>query len=336
MASTSSPESSLNSPRRILFVRTDRLGEVLLNLPAVAALHAAQPEVHLAMMVSPNLSALLKDVPEIDSVIEYRDTGTQPWWLKAVTLACQLRRERFDVAVISNPKKEFHLATFLAGIPRRIGYNRKGGWLLTDRLPDRKALGELHEVEYNLNLVRSLGFPTTIPQWRLPHLEREQHEVLQLLEQRGMKRSEPFIAVHPWTSNPLKQWPLDRYQALIRMVVQRLSLPVALIGGPEERQQAEALLSAGVPMADLVGQLTLRQLAALLQRARLLVSNDSGPVHLAAAVGTPTVVLFGTPDAATGPRRWGPWGEGHVVIWKPSMDAITVGEVFAALQQRLS
>ena len=88
-------------------------------------------------------------------------------------------------------------------------------------------------------------------------------------------------------------------------------------------------------MANVIGRLTLRQLAALLQCARLLVSNDSGPVHLAAAVNTQTLVLFGASEAATGPRRWGPWGEGHVVLWKSSMEEIRVEEVFEALQRLL-
>jgi ADP-heptose:LPS heptosyltransferase len=86
----------------------------------------------------------------------------------------------------------------------------------------------------------------------------------------------------------------------------------------------------------MVGRLTVRQLAALLQQVGLLVSNDSGPVHLAAAVETPTIVLFGTSDPAAGPRRWGPWGQGHRVIWKASMEAIQVDEVVDAVRSQLS
>jgi ADP-heptose:LPS heptosyltransferase len=223
----------------------------------------------------------------------------------------------------------------LAGIRWRVGYNRKWGRLLTHRLDDRKALGERHEVEYNLDLVRALGLPTQTPQWHLPRFSHEQAEVFQLLEQAGMKRSERFIAVHPWTSNPRKQWPPERYLALMRLIAERRSERIVVIGSPEERHRASALLPAGAPVVNLVGRLALKPLAALLQCARTLVSNDSGPVHLAAAVGTPTVVLFGTTDAATGPQRWGPWGNNHTVIWKPSMEAISVEEVFTALQDCL-
>jgi len=222
-----------------------------------------------------------------------------------------------------------------AHVSRRVGYARKGGWLLTHRVEDRKALGERHEVEYNLDLIRALGLPTTIPQWQLPRFEHEQAEVLQLLQRQGIKPSKPLIAVHPWTSNPLKQWPVGRFQTLIRQCVERLGVQVVVIGGPEEVGRSTAVLLAGVPVGDLTGKLSLTQLVALLQTARLLVSNDSGPVHLASAVGTQTIVLFGTSDPATGPGRWGPYGAGHRVIWKPTVEAIGVEEVYRLVEETL-
>ena len=227
-------------------------------------------------------------------------------------------------------------STFLAGIPVRVGYDRKWGCLLTHRLPDRKALGERHEVEYNLDLVRALGIQASIPRVQFPRLEREEAEVFQLLAQQGIARSEPFIAVHPWTSNPLKQWPAVRFQELIRRVRERVQVRVVVIGGPEESGRVSEVVPNELPVVNLVGRLTLKQLAALFQRARLLISNDSGPVHLAAAVGTPTVVLFGASSASTGPRRWGPWGDaGHVVIAKSSMEAIGVDEVMETVERKL-
>jgi ADP-heptose:LPS heptosyltransferase len=143
-----------------------------------------------------------------------------------------------------------------------------------------------------------------------------------------------LIVVHPWTSNPLKQWPVDRYRQLIQVLVERFVVQVAVVGGPEARDQAQRLCSAGLPVANLVGRISLRQLAALLRHARLLVSNDSGPVHLAASLSAHTIVLFGSSDPSTGPRRWGPWGLGHTVICRPSMETITVEEVLAAVTRQ--
>jgi ADP-heptose:LPS heptosyltransferase len=328
---------SLATVRRVLFIRTDRLGETLLNLPAIAALKAALPSAALTVLIQPSLRDLFTTARGVDKVLMYEEEDRRGWLVRAIRLSSILRPHHFDLAIISNPKKELHLAAWLAGIPIRVGYARKGGrWLLTHRLDDRKALGERHEVEYNLDLIRALGLPTTIPPWQLPRFDREQAEVIQLLQRQGIKPSEPFIAVHPWTSNPLKQWPADRFQTLIRQCVERLRIQVVIIGGLEEASQSKEVLPAAVPVGDLTGRLTLRQLAALLQISQVLVSNDSGPVHLASAVGAKTVVLFGTPNPATGPGRWGPYGEGHRVVWKPTMEAIGVEDVFDLVQQALT
>ena len=331
-------DDAIEQVRRVLWIRTDRLGETLLNLPAVAALHASLPSAKLTLLVHPSMPSLLEALPWMDRALAFDHAVGGLWWRRAFTLARQLRSFQFDAVVVSNPKKELHLAVWLAGIPCRVGYDRKWAQLLTHRVPDRKSLGERHEVEYNLDLAKAVidaPMPAPLPQWQLPPFEREQGEVLQLLEQHGIPSSESFIAVHPWTSNPLKQWPPTRFQALIRALSQRL--PIVVIGGPEERVRIQEVLPSALPrVAELVGRLSLRQLAALLQRARLLVSNDSGPVHLAAAVNARTVVLFGTSDPATGPRRWGPWGVGHAILHKPSMNDITVDEVVAAVSAALA
>ena len=349
---------------RILMIRTDRLGDVLLNLPVLAALRQVHPSAHIAMMARPELTELLEGLPLIDELLAYQDDPHRSWWGKARALARRLRPGRFDVVIVSNPRKEFHVAAFLAGIPTRVGYDRKWGWMLTHRLNDAKALGERHEVEYNLDLVRALGIPIprleppasagggpragssradeagrgtrALPQWQWPRSERCEAEVAHLLEEQGAAPSDSLVAVHPWTSHPRKQWPVSRYRDLVRILAERLPMRVVVIGGPDERSRAQDVLPGGVPVVDLVGRLTLKQLAALLQRARILISNDSGPVHLASAVHTKTVVLFGTSDPGTGPRRWGPWGTEHTIICKPSMEAITVDEVFTTVKQQLN
>jgi len=317
--------------RRILFIRTDRLGETLLNLPAVVALKTALPQAEVSFLAQRDLVPLLRGVPEITDVLASAQGPRGLWWARALAVAAQLRARRFDAAIVSNPKQELHAAVWLAGIPVRVGYGRKWGGLLTHRLPDRKALGERHEVEYNLDLVRALGLSAVDGRWPSFRFEREQAELVQLLEQQGVRPAEPFIAVHPWTSNPRKQWPFERYRELIRRLGGQHKPRVTVIGAAQQRQAVDAILGSGAGVVDLVGRVTLRQLAALLQRARLLISNDSGPAHLAAAVGTRTVVLFGTSDPSTGPGRWGPWGKGHLVIAQPSMDAITVEQVLDAV-----
>ena len=180
-----------------------------------------------------------------------------------------------------------------------------------------------------------LGAPAPPAAAPFPQLDHEWEPVRQMLAAHGLNGAAPLLAVHPWTSNPVKQWPVERFEALVEAMVSRAYGDVVIIGGPESPRWRMPRAASGRVM-DLTGQLTLPQLAALLQRSRLVISNDSGPVHLAAAVGTRTLVLFGAADSSTGPRRWGPWGERHVVIARRTMQAITVDEVLEALDRALS
>ena len=126
---------------RIVLIRTDRLGETLLNLPLGAALTRALPQASVSFLVQPDLAPLLTGVPWIRELLSYEEHASRAWWLRAVRLAARLKARQFQVALVSNPKKELHLAIWLAGIPLRVGYHRKWGGLLTHRLTDRKALG---------------------------------------------------------------------------------------------------------------------------------------------------------------------------------------------------
>ena len=320
-----------DTPQRILLIRTDRLGETLLSLPAAAAVKRTYPKAKVTALVRPELAELVSRCPEVDRVLTYAPGSRAFWWVRVIRLGVRLRRERFDTAVVLNPMKELHAAVWLAGIPRRVGYGRKWGHLLTDRSAERNARGVQHEVLQNLEVLGALGVAADAPPWRLSSLEPERSRVAQRLVEQGIDPDAPFIVVHPGTSNPAKRWPPERFRRVISHTVTSLGVPVIVIGGSEERGTAQAALPEGVQVVNWTGQLTLTELAALLQRARLLLSNDSGPVHLAAMVGTKTLVLFGGMDAATGPGRWGPWGEGHIVISKPSLAAVSVEDVTSAL-----
>jgi len=325
------------SQRRIVFVRTDRLGETLLNLPAIHALRQAYPDAHLTLLIHPSLQELLAGHPDVSAVVaEPMVSGS--WWRRVWHLGWLWRSWHPDLIMLSNPKKEYHAGAWLAGIPQRVGWNRKWGWLLTHRLQDQKRLGERHEVEYNFDLLEALGIsaiPEPIP-W-LPIDQQAEDVISQLLGQVGVAVNSQLVAVHPWTSNPRKQWPVERFRSLIRQVAQRAGVTPVVIGGQEEQARVAELGNIGEgteQVLNLVGRCSLRELAALLRRVRALVSNDSGPMHLAAAVGTPVIALFGTAEPGSHPRRWGPWGSGHTVIHKP-LHEITVDEALQALRRYL-
>lgn len=324
-------------PARVLFVRTDRLGETLLNLPAVHVLRRAFPQAHLRFMVGASLEELLAGFPDVNEVIA-EPSATGPWWRRAWQFSCLWRPWALDVVILSNPKKEYHLAAWMAGIPVRVGYDHKWSWCLTNRVPDDKRAGGRHEVEYPLELLRALGLSVShAPVIRLPVSHADEERVVQRFPQLARNEEQRLIAVHPWTSNPRKRWPLARFRELIDRVCADEGATVVILGGLESRPQCSALAAEASPrVVDLVGRTSVRELAAVLRRVRVLVSNDSGPMHLAAAVGTPTVALFGTTDPAAGPARWGPWGPSHTVISRPAMTAIGVEEVLRGVRRHLA
>jgi len=324
------------APRSIVWVRLDRFGEVLLNLPAVGALRRAYPQARITLLVQPMLRELVAAAPGVDEVLSYAPAAGDPWWREAWRVTRLLRGRRFELAVVAHPKKSLHVAAALAGIPRRLGYNRKWGWLLTDRVPDRKASGELHEVEYNVRLVEALGIAVGPVTFTLPIAAEAAGRTDRLLREEGLSPHERLIGVHPWASTPRKQWPVDQYQRCLERCMQEAGAAPLILGGTEEGEASRRLCQRlGGRTVCLAGRLSLMELAAVLQRCRVLLTNDSGPMHLASAVGTPVVALFGGSQAATAPTRWGPWGNGHTVISHPDLAAITVDEVYQALLRYL-
>ncbi len=306
--------------RNILAVRNDRFGEFLLNIPAMRALKELYPQTKLTLAVNSAVSELAGAVECVDAVVVWDEVKGN------------LRKDKFDLCVILNPTKEAHIACFFAGIPVRVGYNRKWGFLLTHKLKDAKSPGDRHEVDCNLELVGLIGART-----QNKSISIKVDETL-FPELSGQK----IIAIHPFTSDPVKQWPLERFKELARRIAQETKVKVVLVGRSEDRglspngdcphsQSPLAIvplvLDAGDGIIDMVNKTSLAELAALLKRCSLLVSGDSGPVHLAAAVGTPVVALFRNDLPGKTARRWGPWGEGHIVIEKSSLEDISVEEV---------
>ncbi len=320
-------------PRRLVLLRTDRLGDVLMNLPTIHALRRTFPEAHIAMVVRPAIRDLLTGHPDVNELITYDDKGKPQFhWRRTDRLARTLRANHCDLAIIANPKRELHIAAFLAGIPVRVGYRRKWPWLLTHTMEDRHATLPLHQAELNMGLLETIGLRGPTPSLRLPVPTEELVAAHALLARHGLAQTSRMIALHPWSSNPAKQWPVEQFRA-VALALAAHGYAVLLIGGEEERLQADRFLAPlRVPIGDLTGRLNLRQLAAVLVCCRALVTNDSGPMHLAAGVGTPTVALFGhaTPG---GPRRWGPWGRGHRILARHTLGDIEPAEVIAAVRE---
>ncbi len=318
--------------RRILVCRTDRFGEFLLNVPAFRSLQRAYPGADFHIACDPHVACLARLlVKNGGRVIPFSNRRHSLPEIFSFSLG--LRKEDIDTCIIFNPTKEMHIASYLAGIPRRIGYARKWGFLLTGKLRDTRDLGLKHERQSNLELAALAGAgEPSAGDHRIDSPESPES----LLPEKFLK--EGFAAFHPWTSDGVKQWPHDRFLRLARLISGELGMNLAMIGGPEERRVYPEFYSglSGENILNLTGKTTLSQLLKVLSVSRLLVSGDSGPMHLAAAAGTPVAALFRSDIPGKSPRRWGPLGEGHAVLAKQSLLEISVEEVFEAVKGILS
>ena len=311
--------SHVVAPKRIVVVRLDRIGDVVLTTPVVQRLREAYPTAFIAMMVRPVCRELLEGNPALNEVICYDKDGLAGGWWRTIRFARALRRYQFDTALIAHPTRRSHWIVRLAGIPQRIGYDRKDGWLLTHRLPHRKQEGEQHEAAYAMELLRVLGLePAGALRPFVPIDAKRQAHVGQLLALHDAHEQGTLVAIHPSASCISKRWMPQRFGQVADQLIDACQARIVLVAGPgTDARYAKAVEQAMRHRpVNLAGQLSVGELACLLTRCRLLISNDSGPVHIAAAVGPPVVDIFGRNQAGLSPARWGPLGEGHVVLHK--------------------
>lgn len=315
----------------ILVVRNDRFGEFLLNIPALRALRQTFLNAKIIAVVNPYVRELAECLPYIDEIIEWPQ-GRHSLGEK-IKLINSLKKKRIDIAILLNPSKEFNLFTFLAHIPVRAGYARKWGFLLTDKMKDQKYLGKKHEIDYNLDLAGLIGAKT---EDKTLSMQINNGEVNALIREYKLEGCLALVAIHPWTSDPLKQWPLEKFVELAKLLSNLPYVKVVIVGGKPEEKISKDLFDgiAGENLVNITGKTTLRQLAAFLKHCNLLISADSGPVHLAGCVGTPVVAIFRKDIPGKSAARWGPRGEDNIVIQKDALSDISVDEVFEAVKKR--
>ncbi len=311
--------------KRILITRTDRIGDVLLSTPVVKALRKRFPRSHIAIMVRPYARDIVLGNPYLDQVIIYDKYGAQRSFLASIKFAWGLKKKKFDLALILHPTNRVHLVTFLAGIKKRVGFNRKMAFLLTDKIEHKKQQGQKHELQYSLDIIRFLGIePGVPPDQRLcsgglfmPIRQDSEIYIEQFLATQGFQRGDKMIALHPGASCPSKIWPKERFAELASKLADKFKVKVVVVAGPDDIDIGKDLIDfMHCACIDACGETSVSQLASLLRRCCLFISNDSGPVHIATAVGVPVVAIFGRSQAGLGPRRWGPTGKDDIVLHK--------------------
>ncbi|MDP2156980.1 MAG: lipopolysaccharide heptosyltransferase II [Nitrospirota bacterium] len=333
----------------ILIRSVNWIGDAVMTIPALRALKRSLPEARISLLVKPWVAPLFEKDPDIDEIILYSDE--YKGLSGKIRLSRRLKDYVFDSALLFQNAFDAALIAFLAGIKRRIGYNRDGrGFLLTDSVLCDAAAKDLHHIDYYLNLVKKAGFDGAPAQpWLFLDIEERT-----MARQKLAALKRPVIALNPGAAyGSSKRWLPERFAEVANKVITELNGSVVLLGGPKEAGIADDILNnlesslvTPVSLLNLAGRTSLRELMAVIAESDVLVTNDSGPMHIGYAVGTPLVAIFGS----TSPEHTGPVNKTDIVIRKSSacspcferqckknnlacMDLITSEEVYSSVKK---
>lgn len=310
----------ISNIKRILIVRTDRVGDVIVSTPVITAARSAFPNAYIAFMVSPETKEIVAQNPYLNEVIVYDKKSKHRGIFQTLRFARWLRAKRFDLALILHSTVRVNIVSFLAGIPKRVGYRRgKMDFLLTDGLPYKKRFGEKHESEYSLDVLRSLGIDAETSPLVMPIKKEDEKNIDNLLRECGLKEGERFVVINPGASCNSRIWPSENFAKVADILIERFGIKVILVSSPNQVQmkigERVRALMKNKPLF-LCGRTSLGEMAALFKKASLLVSNDSGPVHIASAVGTPLISIFGRKEKGLSPTRWRGLGPKSITVHK--------------------
>jgi len=308
---------------KLAIVKLSSLGDVIHALPVARALRRARPDAHLTWIVEAREYALLKDHPDLDVVVPvdtrlwrrliWRPAGARQVVGKVARLTSRIRSARFDVAIDLQGLMKSGLLMAYTGAPLRIGFSadhcrERLNCLFTNRRV-RPPARAVHVVDQYLSLLVPLGVEPGPVEFHVPIPALAERRMDEFLGEQGVKRHDLLVAINPGAGRHNKRWPVAHFRRLADRLAQEPDVRVLLLWGPDEIHMARQIRDGLHPRAILAPPTDLHELAALLRRSALMVANDTGPLHLAAALGTATVGLFG-PTRAERNGPYGPRGRG--------------------------
>ena len=337
--------------KNILLVRTDRIGDVILSLPMLPLLKRRFPHARISVLVRNYTRELVERHSCVDEVLvyEHEDSVSALW-----NTLQKIRSRKFDLAIIPYPRFRSTLLTFLAGIRLRVGTGYRWYSILFNRkVYEHRKDAQRHEVEYNLNLLRTLGIEEDgAAQFELTISSTAKMAVDSFLSENSISGEKKFVILHPGSGGSARDWRTENFSELGDKVKALLGLTVLVSGGKgEDRLVQKVVEGMKTRSISAVGKFTLEELGALVQRAAVFVSNSTGPMHIAAILGTPVVAFF-PPILQCSPIRWGPYTEKKKVFIADNktctlchgspcrsdvcMDQIKVDDVVLAIKQLLN
>ena len=331
---------------KILIRGPNWVGDAVLAIPAMKAIRARFPGAEITLLVRPWVAGLFSSAPYIDKVWTENKPKTLTSWIR---ITRDIRKREFDLSLLLPNSFESALMMFIGGVRHRVGYATDGrGWMLTDAVP--KTTGRQHQMDYYLNLAKVVSAATDRPSISIEATVSERDSARQLLAAQGIPSGAAFLVLNPGAAyGSAKRWHQDRFADVADNLASQLGLHVAIIGSEPERAIANQVCERMTRRpAVLNGKTSLETLIGVLAESSLMITNDSGPMHIAAALGIPTVAIFGpTDETNTGPS--GPHTRivKHTVECSPCllrecpidhrcMNAVTVEEVCRAAKELMN
>ena len=288
----------LNKAERILVRAVNWIGDAVMSTPALGVIRQYFPEAELTVLANPPVSRLLLYHDHVDQIITFDREGRHRGVRGRMRLAAEVRKQRFDVAIVLPNSFDSALIPWLAGIPLRLGKKSDGrGFMLTSTYSPG-AIGLQHEVDYYLGLLHSFGITGDASRPHLVVTEPEIRDTDELLARSGIERHMFLLGINPGAAfGSAKRWYPDRFAETARRLAAAWGARIVIFGGPAETEIAGVIeRNLDGACVNLAGKTTLRQLMALIKRCNFLVTNDSGPMHIAAALDVPLVAVFGSTD----------------------------------------
>ena len=308
---------------KIAIVKLSSLGDVIHALPVARALRRSRPGLHLTWIVEAREYALLNGHPDLDVVVPvdtrlwrrliWRPAGARQVLGKVRRLKSRVRAARFDVAIDLQGLMKSGLLTAYTGAPVRIGFTadrcrERLNCLFTNRRV-RPPASAVHVVDQYLSLLEPLGIAPGPVEFHVPIPAAAERRMEDFLGEQGVKSRDDLVAINPGAGRADKQWPVAHFAAMAEQLAQEPNTRILLLWGPDEIHMARQIRDGLQARAILAPPTDLHELGALLRRSSLMVANDTGPLHLAAALGTPSLGLFG-PTRAERNGPYGPLGRG--------------------------
>ena len=298
---------------RILILRADGIGDVLNSTPAISALRSAYHAARISVVVRPPGAEMLHLNPHIDEVQVYDGDGTHKGLMGKLRFVRQLRKRDYDLAAVLYNSSQSNLMAYLSGARYRVGRKseRKGfSFTLTSAVTFRDPKGTKHEIDRNMDVVRLTGAKDGTRALVLCLSDEEKAWACDYLRRSGARSSQPLVGIHPGGTSFDKLWPAENFARVSDRLMQEFGAQIILFSGPDEDALAQDIEAAMAHPPIPAAGLQLRQFAALTEKCSLFLCNDSGPMHIAAALKVPTVAIFGSTDHV----RWRPYSENAMIV----------------------